>query len=76
MVGEVPDLRRDDSRWDAEVVEQRLVAREALLAHEFLAVQRSGVRAELGVALGRDLSDAAIVGHEVSCVRITDRSIR
>src|SRR5438045_1362584 len=57
---EVGDLR--DAARRGQVVEDRLVAREALEAHDLLGQQRSVV-AELDVALSRNLASDLVRGH-------------
>ena len=66
LVGQLPYLAVDDRRRNAAVVEQRGVRGEALLPHQLLAVEVALGVAVLGVPLGRDGTDAAVVSHESS----------
>ena len=63
--GQLPRSGVDQRRGQVPVVEQRGVRGEALLADELLVVQAAVGAAELGVPLGRHLTDAAVVRHGV-----------
>jgi len=66
LVGQLPLAIGDHRGRDVDVVEQRRVRREALLAHQLLVVEGAVGRAVLGVALRRDVPRRAVVGHLAS----------
>ena len=63
LVGRLPWRRIHHRRRDGAVVEQRGVRGESFLSHQLLGVQPALRRAVLGVPLGWDRPDAAVVRH-------------
>ena len=64
----VPTYATSQGEW--QVVEDRLVAREALVAHDLLDEQPAVVVADLRVALGRDVAHARRTASEVPPQRL------